>query len=495
MAFLPFVLQGQVRVVSGGKMAVGHTTPVEQLDVLGGIKLGTTNSSNLGTIRFNGTNFQGYKSGSWLNLDSQGYWTKTGTNLSHPLGNVGIGTSSPSVILDVVSGSAAVFPRFKSAVSAAILDIDANAGSDAYVRLQQAGTTAMRFGYSGTGGYGFVQTENTNPLQLGVNGNTFATLTNAGHFGIGTAIPTERLHIAGSIRAESDFYSGNSTNKLYFNYNTGSGLGIISAASSGGNTDLSFRTSASGVENEALRITTERKVGIGTSSPTRRLSVVGTFQVSDDEGEFYGLTFEGGEGNNPTMQMGDWHNASGTVTWNSAGRYFRIDGQYGGGGAPILFTQNDGATEVMRVNSDNRVGIGTTAPSQKLDIDGNARIRSIGSSASSGALHYTSDGTLTTNTSDIHFKEKITRIKSPLKKIQRLRGVKYSWKEDKKAGRQIGLIAQEVEKILPELVFENPVDGYKGVHYDKLVAVLIEAMKEQQDQIENLKKQISQLRK
>jgi len=69
-----------------------------------------------------------------------------------------------------------------------------------------------------------------------------------------------------------------------------------------------------------------------------------------------------------------------------------------------------------------------------------------------------------------------------------LQGVTYKWNKDKgngagyKTGKQIGLIAQEVEKVLPELLHTDS-KGYKTLSYDKLAPVIIEAMKEQQKAI------------
>jgi hypothetical protein len=86
--------------------------------------------------------------------------------------------------------------------------------------------------------------------------------------------------------------------------------------------------------------------------------------------------------------------------------------------------------------------------------------------------------------SDERLKKDIVPIKSPLDKIMKLRGVSYTWKEEDKHGngRYIGLLAQEVEKVLPELVLTDS-DGYKSLSYDKLVPVLVEAIKEQQKNI------------
>jgi len=61
-------------------------------------------------------------------------------------------------------------------------------------------------------------------------------------------------------------------------------------------------------------------------------------------------------------------------------------------------------------------------------------------------------------------------------------------------GHDVGVIAQEIEEILPELV-QTRESGYKAVKYDKLVALLIEGMKEQQVQIDNLKSEIENLKR
>jgi hypothetical protein len=85
------------------------------------------------------------------------------------------------------------------------------------------------------------------------------------------------------------------------------------------------------------------------------------------------------------------------------------------------------------------------------------------------------------STSDISLKDNIQTIANPLDKIIKLNGVTFNWKENKKPS--IGVIAQEVEKVFPSLVktAEN-----KSVNYNGLVGVLIEAVKEQQKQIEEL---------
>jgi Chaperone of endosialidase len=96
-----------------------------------------------------------------------------------------------------------------------------------------------------------------------------------------------------------------------------------------------------------------------------------------------------------------------------------------------------------------------------------------------------------TYSSDERFKQNITPIESPLQKLLQLNGVEYEMKTSGFAknhfqpGRQIGLLAQNVEKVIPEAVNEK--DGYKGVDYARLVPLLIEAIRELKKEIEILK--------
>ena len=104
-----------------------------------------------------------------------------------------------------------------------------------------------------------------------------------------------------------------------------------------------------------------------------------------------------------------------------------------------------------------------------------------------------------TQASDGRLKKDIKPLTHALDSILQLQGKTYRWKEDTTFANKadIGLVAQEVEKVFPELVAENE-QGYKGIAYSKLTAVLIEAMKEQQQQftaeITALQKENTQLK-
>lgn len=97
--------------------------------------------------------------------------------------------------------------------------------------------------------------------------------------------------------------------------------------------------------------------------------------------------------------------------------------------------------------------------------------------------------------SDKKLKTNITPIENALDKVLSLNGVEFDFLDEKNYGylgkHQLGVVAQQVETVVPELVTTNP-DGYKGVSYQHLTVLLIEAMKEQQKEIEELKKIIKE---
>ncbi len=95
--------------------------------------------------------------------------------------------------------------------------------------------------------------------------------------------------------------------------------------------------------------------------------------------------------------------------------------------------------------------------------------------------------------SDERLKDNIEVISNPIQKVQQLKGVTWEWNENADELQQslpnVGVIAQDVEKVLPQLVHDRE-NGFKGVDYAKLTGLLIEAIKEQQKQIDELKSKL-----
>mgnify|MGYP000461611663 CR=1 FL=1 len=133
----------------------------------------------------------------------------------------------------------------------------------------------------------------------------------------------------------------------------------------------------------------------------------------------------------------------------------------------------------ITILENGNVGMGNLTPSVRLQVSGDIIANSIAGS------------------SDIRFKKNIQTVEHALDKIKALRGVYFNWNKeafpDKNFGNQneLGFIAQEVEQVVPEIVTrDNTKEEYRSVKYDKLVALLVEAIKEQQKQIDSLKIQV-----
>ena len=154
------------------------------------------------------------------------------------------------------------------------------------------------------------------------------------------------------------------------------------------------------------------------------------------------------------------------------------------------------------VSVSGATGAVTISIGQSVGTSDNVRFGSIGvgmaASGTAGRIDAAND-IVAFSSSDIRFKENIKPIENSLDKIRKISGNTYDWKEENKIehgyeGNDVGVIAQEIEAVLPQLV-QTRENGYKAVKYDKLVALLIEGIKEQQLQIEDLKIEIKDLKK
>jgi len=280
-----------------------------------------------------------------------------------------------------------------------------------------------------------------------------------GNVGIGTTSPGEKLTVNGKIA----LIGGDALNWI-----TTTGNQHLTLQSTGASGAIRFYTEDGGAGTEKVRIADNGNVGIGTTSPTAQLHVVRTSDVSATPQ--LAVETVSGDINNPRVLF----------KTTSDGRVLRVQSATARTDMAIMDVVNSVGT-VFSIRGDGNVGIGTTSPGYKLTVNGTAW-------CSSGAW----------TGSDIRWKENVATLPNPLEKILRLRGVEFDWKREEfednnfPEGRQIGIIAQELETEFPELVTTNP-EGYKGVAYDKLSVVLLEAIKEQQRQIHALRQDIEQL--
>lgn len=122
------------------------------------------------------------------------------------------------------------------------------------------------------------------------------------------------------------------------------------------------------------------------------------------------------------------------------------------------------------INTLTNVGIGTTNPISKLTVGGDVKITGVATAQDFDAL------------SDVNYKENINTVNDALSKVAQIRGVKFDWKES--GLPSYGVIAQEIEAVLPELVHG---DDPKAVNYNGIIGILIEAIKELKAEVEELK--------
>ena len=146
-------------------------------------------------------------------------------------------------------------------------------------------------------------------------------------------------------------------------------------------------------------------------------------------------------------------------------------------------TARTGGTEFVVLDNGN-VGIGITNPAHKLSVSGNLFVQ----------------GTIR-NLSDRRFKKNLSPVENALEKIMKIEGWYYDWDRESYPNKrftnkkQIGVIAQDLEKIVPELVHtDSSKEKIKSVSYDKINILLVEALKEQQNIIDKQSKEIKKLK-
>jgi len=186
------------------------------------------------------------------------------------------------------------------------------------------------------------------------------------------------------------------------------------------------------------------------------------------------------------------------------------------GEAPRLIVEHEGAVKTYNddyyvsvdVNGDggykvwhqNNDGSGSGLDADLVDgIQASQLVRNDIDQTMDASYHITGDLTVdgelkagtVTETSSIKYKENVKSIKNPLNLVNGLQGVTYTWKDTGK--HDYGFIAEEVDKVLPELVHRDKNNEIDGMNYSKITSILVEAIKEQQTQIEELKNRVEEL--
>ena len=193
---------------------------------------------------------------------------------------------------------------------------------------------------------------------------------------------------------------------------------------------------------------------------------------SEDDSNFYNIPFL------DSTDPGDRHHAlqvdHASFQYNPAVNALLVDRITPRSGQALQL--DNGGLERARVHTNGNFGINNTSPTSKLDVGGDAKISGVVTATDFDA------------TSDIRLKTNVQPIEDPIAKVIQIEGVSFNWKKDNRPA--LGVIADQVEKVLPQLVHG---DDPKTVNYNGLVGLLIEVVKDQQKQIDTLSERLSKL--
>jgi hypothetical protein len=222
-------------------------------------------------------------------------------------------------------------------------------------------------------------------------------------------------------------------------------------------------------------------VGIGTTSPQGKLHIYETTGSSGSASGSGTLVLEhGNNGGHSSIVFVSAYNRG------SDYGYIRYMDDYNDSTSNersvlVIGTQNDN-TDHVALMPGGSVGINTLTPSTSYELDVNGAVQGISFNA----------------TSDSRLKNNIISITNGLSTVNKLRGVSFEWKN--KPGKKIfGVIAQEVEKVVPELVYTNETENEEGfqqksINYDGLIPYLIESVKTLSTEKDNMQKEIDSLK-
>jgi hypothetical protein len=360
---------------------------------------------------------------------------------------------------------------------------EASGNTTAVVGGGDQGTGVLGYSYAGTGVHGYVQTGNSPTAIYGQNesilgapiaikGSVISQSGFSGHFtggkfyvqgsvGIGTNSPSERLHVSGNVLTDGS-YKIDWGDYGYEMRAAGQNLELINL--SGGGIKLYTYPTAGPSSMLRFFISKEGKVGINTNVPGAGLHLKGTgFQES-----FMYLEANTGQDAGFRLYEGT------TEKWH-------IFNNAAAGGLTI--NNNAYTIAIFAKQSNAFVGLGTTAPTQKLHVVGNA--------------YKTEGGTSWATSSDLRLKTMLGNYEKGLDEIVALNAVRFVYNKDNPRQlssdvEQVGFVAQEVQEIFPEAVSEAE-DGYLDFNIHAINIALVNAIKELKAENDQLKTESSEL--
>jgi hypothetical protein len=431
-----------------GYVGIGTTNPTTNLQIVG-----TTSTNNL-VVSSITTNQPS------LNIVAN--TTVTSGNLSITSGNL-TATAGTTTLGTLNTGNTTVTSGNLSITSG---NLTATAGTTTLGTLNTGNTTVTSGNLSitsgnltATAGTTILGTLNANTTTLGTlnTGNTTVTSGNLSITSGNLSITSGNLTATTGITTLGTLNTGNTTV-------TSGNLSITSGnltATSGITTLGTLNTGNTTVTSGNLSITS------GNLTATAGTTTLGTLNTG-----------------NTTVTSGNLSITSGNLT--------------AAAGTTTLGTLNTGTTTVtsgnLSITSGNLTAtagtttLGTLNAGTTIVTSGNLTVNTGDINVSVGNIY--AQGNITAG-SDIRFKTNITKLINSLSTVKSLTGVSYNMVNNKNDSRQIGLIAQDVERVLPEVVFtDTSSEQFKSVSYGNIVAILIEAIKELSDKVDTLEKLI-----
>ena len=343
----------------------------------------------------------------------------------------------------------------------------------------------------------------SNQLVIGAGSTSWIVGNSSYDIGIGITNPTTKLDVNGSVRFRSSITDNNnatgSANQVLTATSAGAGVSwaTISASSIGAISGVTVTNDTSTATPLYLAFTSSTgttitgvsvdsaglsyipsgagSLGIGTTSPTRNLDVNGDARirggirdVNDTVGSASSVLTANGSGGWSWQPVTSTGAISGiNVSQDDTGVRYPL---FAAGTNASTTTQYVDTTSLVYNTSSNCLGIGSLTPTSRLDIIGDVKVVGVVTASDFNS------------SSDIKLKTNIQRIANPIEKVLQINGVSFNWKESGKA--TMGVIAQEVELVMPELVSNT---DPKSVNYNGLIGLLIECVKDQQRQIDELR--------